>query len=212
MRPKLYCFASPVFSDMASGVKSSAEPDFRVHILHGVNREQIQYEEKALAICQALDIESRSGGPAMIYTDADCYFFRPCADDVLTRMGQHDAIFQGDGKGGLATGFFAMRTTLKMRQFWYSVATTHRFYDMTSNAWPGFDEAAVNEWKGEIDWALLPEDEYWTPCYPRHNTAEHGWDMPAGMLPPKVRMVHLSCVYPNDKRRVMAQAQSQFKL
>jgi hypothetical protein len=209
MRPRLYCFASAVYSDLALELGCTATPDFTFELIASTDTKAIQYSEKSEAVLQALHCERWAGGQIMIYADADCRFFKPCADDVIARMEGREAIFQGDGKGGLATGFFAMRTTDKMLAFWDRVAHTKRFYE--GSEWPGFDEAAVNEWKNEINWGLLPEDEYWTPCFPLRNSSFEGWNLPLEFPPKNARMVHLSCVRPPDKRRVMGQAIEHMK-
>jgi hypothetical protein len=183
--------------DMAEVMADSARPEFNVIIFQG--KEWHWYVEKAQAVMEALKLQRWLGHDTMAYADADCYFLRPCVADLFERLSGHDAAFQDQGTGNIGTGFFVMRTTDKMIQLWQRVVDAKQFYG------PGrfeAEEAAIQSMKGELDFVLLPED-YWTPCFPQHLTANAGWNLTG--LPPTARMVHLSCVMDFDKRRVMSQ-------
>ena len=65
-----------------------------------------------------------------MFIDPDIQFFRPFYDDVMDHMKDNDAVFQNDYNGGVNTGFFAMRSTAKTRNFLQLVEDNlHRFQE-----------------------------------------------------------------------------------
>jgi hypothetical protein len=195
-KPNLYTYVQ-AYLEMAELMAGSARPEFNVIIFQGKTFNY--YKEKAQAILIALKLQRQFGHDILFYTDADVYFLRPCYADLMNRLGALDILLQSNGIGGLATGFMVLRTTDKVIDFWDRVVNAKQFYEGGHLA----DEEAVNTFKDQVNYSILPIDEYWTPCFPLRGGVRDGWRL-ASFPEATARMAHLSCVFPQDKPNVMA--------
>jgi hypothetical protein len=214
MSQTLHTFSSEEYSDIAERMRRSAEPDFSVIIIKKAliptcngNGDPVRqgYLEKMQAVLLGLKQQRDAGSDIFVWSDADCLYIRPCADDIIERMADKDALFQTNGDGQFGTGFFASRTTDKMIDFWTRISKEEKWWGPVG--WTGFEEWGSWAHRDEIRHSILPGDEYWTPCIPLHGQPAPNWSLPT--LPKSVRMVHLSCVKPVDKRRIMSEVESQ---
>jgi len=208
MKPYLHCYSSPQYRDMAETMKRSAEPDFDVCILgrfgapacNGQGCAMLQgYMEKMQGILRAIKLQRRFHHEVMIWSDADCYFIRPCAEDVMAMMRGADAVFSMNGTGHFSTGFFACRTTDKMLYFWTTISKDPKYWK--PREWTGFEENAAWDRREEINFRILHPDEYWSPCIPLKGNPDPKWQPTE--LPSAIRMIHLSCIEGHNKRAMM---------
>jgi hypothetical protein len=110
-------------------------------------------------------------------------------------------VFPVNSIGELNTGYFACRTSDKMIDFWTRISNDPNVWKPW---WTGFEETAAWERRHEMTYALLPVEEYWSPCIPMGDHPDPKWRLTA--LPPKIRVIHLACVLREEKRAVMRQA------
>ena len=210
MKPLLYCYSSPQYMPMALGMEKSAFAEFDPVILteHEIPRIDGRgdlilqgYLNNMQGILAAMENQRKLGGEFLIWCQADALFLRPCLEDLMIRMEGRDALFLNDGRGQINTGFFVCRTTDKLRRWWLAIANDPQWW--RPGVWTDYEEGAAWATRREIVFSLLPEDEYWQPCIPLRHQAVHGWNLSG--LPATARMIHLGCVYPGDKTRVMNQ-------
>jgi hypothetical protein len=96
-----------------------------------------------------------------MFIDPDIQFFDNFYDEIMDYMKNNDAVFQNDYNGGVNTGFFAMRSTGKTRQFLQLVEDNlHRFqeeqqcFNFIINKFDKHSDIAFNV-------SMLPK-KYWT--------------------------------------------------
>ena len=100
-----------------------------------------------------------------VYSDCDVRFYGPVEKDLLAQLGDHDIAFQDDGEGGACAGFFIVKPSPHMHQFFRDVLARARGVRS--------DQDAMNEIleHSGIRWTMLSrryytvgqEGHHWTP-------------------------------------------------
>jgi hypothetical protein len=131
--------------------------------------------EKVELVIDAVRTESEP----FIYSDCDVRFYDPVADDLLKQLGDDDIAFQNDADGGACAGFFIVRPSPHMHQF---------FRDVLSRTHNGkrSDQEAMNEILNQsgIRWRMLSK-RYWTVGHQGHH-----WQPGEPVNPPANILVH----------------------
>ena len=197
MKPNLYCCTSESSLDLAEDMARSASGDFNPILLLGPN--YTKWTEKLHLIVASMMVQRALGYGYMMYADSDCLFLQPSADDLLSRLGTLDAVFQCNGTGGIGTGLFVTRTDEWMVSWWKGLEALMEGVGPSCQN----EELAANRNLDRIRHAVLPPEQYWTPCVVLKDHGVREWQLEG--FPPQARFVHLSCIYPEAKRSVMSQ-------
>lgn len=209
MKPTIYTYVAD-YVELADIMTRSAQAEWYPEVIRREDLDEDQshgdpvlavYRGKMQAIMLAIAHQRFKGEEFMFWVDADSIFLRDCAQDIRARIAERDCLFMDNGSGEINTGCFVTRIDDRLLAFWREISDNPKWW--VPGVWTGFEEAACIEKKDQIRHSILPAAEYWSPCYPLKNCAVHGWAL-AG-LPDTARMVHLGCVFPEDKLRVMGE-------
>jgi hypothetical protein len=151
-----------------------------------------------------------------VYSDVDLRFYGEVEGDITVLMGaDYEIAFQDDGPGGCCTGFFAIRPTLNVLEFFRAVVAH-------MGATGAMDQDATNQllgvWGGAAPKHKVLPERYWTfgrdgrhwdpgiPVYPPADMLMHhaNWTRGIGnklLLLEEVRKVSLSKPLPHAIER-----------
>ena len=126
---------------------------------------------KTFAAKVELVIEAcRTEREPFVYSDCDVRFYGPVEQDLLAQLGANDIAFQDDGEGGACAGFFIVKPSPTMHQFFRDVLVRARGVRS--------DQDAMNEILDHsgIKWTMLSrryysvgqEGHHWKPGMPVH--------------------------------------------
>lgn len=196
---KLHCATSPYHRRyLDKYLIPTAGREFEICVTETLTEPDNVLLFKAQSIYTQLLAAHARGEEHYFWCDNDSVFFKPCADLLLSSLGQFDVVFQNTA-GYTCPGVFFARLTPKFIDFWKTIAEDSDSYTQANGAG---DQGALRKFEKFIKAGMLPPDAFWSPCSVSGGGAISKTWMPDA-LPPGIRMAHMACAQDHHKDAVL---------